>query len=164
MDLRSIAVPPNWTPEKDFESFTDRHGETNNYYDYALAEVAKSYASLHEAADNALRYYERRDHRLVPAYPGTLTLAEKLHRLGTMTQTFNEDYAYKRRFAEHIHGCTWADTERCRVMQAHLASQEQMWLHPLCDLADGLGCAANELREAMKCEHDDYTEEVNDEH
>ena len=156
MDLTPITTPQDWTSEKDFESYEDRFDEAENYFADALERIADGYAELTDAVDSALAYFQRHDHRLVPVYPGTLTLAEKLYRLSVITNTRNNDYKYKHRFAVHLHACQWVDAERQRVMQAYYLGDEKVWLHPLCDLSDAIGCATNEFVDAMKVEHKDY--------
>lgn len=156
MDLTPITTPLDWTPEQDFEAFEERWGEADDYYNAALEKVAEGYEELNDAADAALCYFERKDHRLTPVHPGTLNLTDKLHRLSIITNIRNTDYKYKRRFAEHLHSCQWAEAERQRIMTAYYLGAERVWLQPLCDLADAMGCAASELEDGMRVEHPDY--------
>ena len=157
MELTPITTPPDWTADQDFESFEDRWGETEDYYRDALNKVAEGYAELHAAGDAAVRYFERKDHRLTPVRPGTLSLADRLYRLSVITNTRTDNYQYKGRFAERIHACRWAEAGRQRIMTAYYLGTEQVWLHPLCDLADALTWAAISLEDGMKSEHPNYS-------
>lgn len=95
------------TGPRNFESYEDRFDEPENYFDDALERIADSYAELTDAVDCALAYFEGHGHRLVKIVPRTLTLAEKIHRLSTMTNTRSGNYKYKNRFAMHLHACLW---------------------------------------------------------
>lgn len=155
-ELIPIITPLNWTADQDLEYYEERWGETNDYAKSALWRVTASYAELQDAVDKALSYFVRKDQRLEPVHPGTLTLAEKLQRLSVLTSNQGNDYDYKGRFAQHIQACEWADAERQRVMMTYYAGGEGTWLRPLCELADLLASAAYSLDEGMKCEHPDY--------
>jgi hypothetical protein len=159
MNLSPITLPADWTPAQDLQSYLyrfDPHEELQDYIPDALKNVSAGLEELNETVDTALRYYQRKDGSLVPVHPGTVTLREKLHRLSTITNLHNENYAYKVRFAEHIHAALWVDHERERIMHAYLTGTETLWLHRLGDISDCLMTAAMELREGMVCEHDDY--------
>ena len=157
MELTPIIVPADWTPEKDFTFFEDRFDEpAGDYFSAALDRVAQDYQELIDAADAALKYFEQHDHRLVTVHPATLTLSEKLMRLSIITNTRKASYPYKSRFAERLHNAQWADQERRRIMESHYIGEERTWLYSLCELADCLGCAGQQLAEGMRCEHADY--------
>ena len=157
MELTPVVVPPGWTSEKDFAFFEDRFGEpAGDYFSAALARVVQDYQELIDAADAALKYFEQRDHRLVTVHPATLTLSEKLMRLSIITNGRDASYRYKSRFAEHLHNAQWADQERRRIMESYYIKEEGTWLYSLCELADCLGCAGQQLEEAMRGEHADY--------
>src|SRR6266699_1400620 len=116
MELTPVVVPADWTSEKDFAFFEDRFGEpAGDYFSAALDRVAEDYQELIDAADAALKYFERHDPRLVAVHPATLTLAEKLTRLSIITNGRNSTYEYKTRFSERLHNAQWADQERRRV-------------------------------------------------
>jgi hypothetical protein len=159
MDQKPIITPPDWNADKDFESHEERFGEPQDYFGDVLQRVADDYAGLIDAVDSALRYFERKDPCLVPVHLETLTLDEKLHRLSSITNTADWDFAYKARFGEHINDCRWVDYERSRIMMNYYVGEEKPWLKLLGHIADAIGCAANELNEAMKVEHEDYGHE-----
>jgi hypothetical protein len=157
MELKPIVLPADWTPEKDFEAYEERWGEAEgDYFSAVLERVAEYYRELVKVVDAALAYFQRTDHRLVPVHPETLPLCEKLTRLSAITNMRKATYRYKSRFAEHLHNASWVDNERRRVLETYYLGEEDSWLHPLCELADYLACAAFQLEEAMECEHDDY--------
>lgn len=156
MDQTPITTPQGWNSKKDLASYEDRFDEPQDYVADILQRIADKYEELTAVVDRALKYFERRNPRLVRIHPGTLTLTEKLHRLSSITNTFNDDYQYKGRFAGHISDCLWVDSERQRVLQNFYVGDESVWLHPLCDLSDAIGCAANELNDALRIENPDY--------
>jgi hypothetical protein len=157
MNLKPILLPPDWTPEKDFESYEERWGEPErDYFSAALERVAENCNDLIEVVDGALTYFQHKDHRLVAVHSGTLPLLEKLTRLSVITNQRRAPYQYKSRFADHLHDAIWVENERRRVFENYHAGEERTWLYPLCKLADYLGGAAFQLEEAMVCEHQDY--------
>ena len=160
MELKPILLPPDWTPQKDFEHYEERWGKPDgDYFSAVLERVAEGCRQLNETVDAALAYFQRKDHRLVPVHPETLSVCEKLLRLSAITNARKATYKYKNRFAGHLHDAIWVDNERRRVLENYCLGEERTWLYPLCDLADYLSCAAMELWEAMICEHDDYKSE-----
>ena len=161
MELKPILLPPDWTPQKDLESYDERWGKPDgDYFSAVFTRVAEGYRDINEIVDAALVYFQRKDHRLVPIQPEILPLYEKLLRLSVITNTRKATYKYKLRFAEHLHAAIWVDNERRRVLENYYLGEERTWLYPLCELADYLGCAASQLWDAMVCEHDDYKREL----
>ena len=152
-----IRLPPDWTPQKDFHGYEERWGKPDgDYFSAVSRRVAEGYRELNEAADAALAYFQRKDHRLKPVHPGALPLYEKLLRLSLINDKRKATYGYKARFTEHLHTAIWVDNERRRLLANYYLAEEGTWLWPLCELANYLSVAAIELEEAMVCEHDDY--------
>jgi len=156
MDQTPIITPPDWTAENDLEDYVAKFGESQNYYHDVLQGIAENYAWLTDTVDSALAYLERKNPRLTPVLPETLTLAEKLDRLSCITNTRNNDYSYKARFGEQINDCRWVDRERSRILMNYYVGDERQWLKPLSDLSDAISCATTELEDAMKGYHGDY--------
>ena len=155
--IEPIILPRDWTPQKDFEAYDSTFGKPDgDYFSAVLRRVAEGYRELNEAADAALAYFQRKDHRLKPVHPEALPLFEKLLRLSLINDKRKATYRYKARLTEHLQTAIWVDNERRRLLANYYLAEEGAWLAPLCELADYLSVAAIELEEAMVCEHDDY--------
>ena len=153
---RAIKLPVPWDRDQDHKEFVDRFGDADCPLDFLLKKLPGNYEQFNAVLGNALNHYlgEAASARGV----ALLSAQEKIEWLLELVATRSARASYRARLEDNLAECLIIDTERHRVLRGYLRATEELWLFPLCQVADGLIASAMELEESLICEHCGYVQ------
>jgi hypothetical protein len=155
--LTRIAVPLNWTAERDVEYLEDRWGSEGKDHGEALRWALQSHCGgLVKIINASVAYFYDHDLTLSPFPLDCVGVTEKIAMIEIAVARIVREPEYHRRFREDLALCRWAESERRRVFSEHTRCHGNGWLYPVMAAIDLCGAAAFELELLMESEHDDF--------
>ena len=153
---RTIKLPLPWNRERDHREFVDRFGNADCPLDFLLGKLPGDYERFNLVLDNAVNHFLGENAFAQAGGVGALSAQEKIEWLLELVATRSARASYRARLEDDLAECLFIDSERRRVLRGYLRANEEPWLYPLCELADGfIGCAM-QLEESLICEQCGY--------
>lgn len=153
MDIYTIKVPPNLSPEADRKEYVDRFGDDN----FPELHIEESVEHLRTVLDWILIRLLGKSGKIWVALE-TVDVADKCALLHWgFDQIQGREPAFYQRMHEHVAAVEHFDRERSRLLRAELQRPGCLTWTEKAEVADNLMCAAMELNEGMICEHDDLS-------
>jgi hypothetical protein len=149
-----IRPPVDWDDDQDLQEYEDRFGKTENLLLDSRSQLEHSWQKVDEAFVSGICYFlqKRGTRHLAPV--SDLTLRGKIE-LFTELLPVSSHMPYMLRFTTTLARILWLELEQDRI----LAQRDgKSWVFPLYELADCVTTVAFELKEALRCEHDDFDE------
>ena len=147
-----IKPPPDWNEAKDKQEYIDNWGASDDYWRDTAAFMKEDLAEVHAVLDSGINYFASKRGAPLLVSLSKLNLLQKVALFTELLPaSANRDYTL--RFSINLARILWLESERERITQCQDISR---WLFPFYHVADSLFDAACELKESLRCEHDDY--------
>lgn len=148
-------VPPDWSVEKDIESYLDRWEPAKDYAAATVERVEEAYATMNAVLEAAIQYFIKQEQPGKSLPVAALSLREKVTLL-TDHLPASTDNDHLNQLGLDLAHILWVDSERSRLLVADARQKERRWLLPLYQLADSMNDAAFGLEETMGSANSDF--------
>jgi hypothetical protein len=147
-----IKPPPGWSEAKDKKECIRLLGKCDDYWHDTAVLLKESVAEAHEVLESGIMYFAAKCEAPLLVSLSKLNLREKVALFAGLLPA-SADRQYILRLSMRLARILWLESERERITQGQ---NLQRWVFPFAYLAQSLGAVADQLREDLSFENDEF--------